>query len=309
MMTLIQDLNRFGNNHLYIKREDLIPFSFGGNKARKAQLFFREIDARKHDAVVTYGSGSSNHCRVIANMAAQRGILCSIISPEEASDETFNTAMMRLFGAEITVCPVDRVAMTIEAKLAQLREQGLNPYFIPGGGHGNIGTQAFVDCYAEIADYEEAQKVHFDYIFLASGTGTTQAGLICGQLMRNDERQIIGISIARRNPRGREVVLDSVKEYLQAQNFVCSEAEIQEKTVFLDDYVLGGYGNYDTDVEITVRNMMVKHGVPMNTTYTGKAFSGMQKYLLANDIRGKNILFLHTGGAPLYFDWLRSIEA
>ena len=35
----------FQNNNLYIKREDLIPFSFGGNKARKAKLFFDEIDS------------------------------------------------------------------------------------------------------------------------------------------------------------------------------------------------------------------------------------------------------------------------
>ncbi|MDI9487229.1 MAG: 1-aminocyclopropane-1-carboxylate deaminase, partial [Bacillota bacterium] len=34
---------QFLNNEIYIKREDLLPFSFGGNKARKAQLFFDEI--------------------------------------------------------------------------------------------------------------------------------------------------------------------------------------------------------------------------------------------------------------------------
>ena len=44
--------------NIYIKREDLIPFSFGGNKARKAELFFREIDAGQYDCVVTYGSSS-----------------------------------------------------------------------------------------------------------------------------------------------------------------------------------------------------------------------------------------------------------
>ena len=37
-------------------------------------------------------------------------------------------------------------------------------------------------------------------IFFASGTGTTQAGLICGQIENADnDRKIIGISIARRN--------------------------------------------------------------------------------------------------------------
>lgn len=30
-------------NHLYVKRDDLIPYSFGGNKARKGFLFLRKL--------------------------------------------------------------------------------------------------------------------------------------------------------------------------------------------------------------------------------------------------------------------------
>ena len=33
--TIIQNLGIYQNNNLFIKREDMIPFSFGGNKARK----------------------------------------------------------------------------------------------------------------------------------------------------------------------------------------------------------------------------------------------------------------------------------
>ena len=212
--TQIQNLGAYSGNHLFIKREDTIPFSFGGNKARKAQLFFEEIERGEYDCVVTYGSSSSNHCRVISNMAVARNMKCYIISPEEASDETYNSKMMRLFGAEITVVPVEQVHDTIEKKLEDLRNKGYCPYFIAGGGHGNIGTQAYVSCYEEIRQYEDVQNIHFDYIFFASGTGTTQAGLVCGQLINKDERKIVGISIARKNPKGRQVVLDSIHEYL-----------------------------------------------------------------------------------------------
>ena len=69
--------------NLYIKREDLIPYSFGGNKARKGLLFFKEIDKGGYDCVVTYGSSHSNHCRIIANMAAARKMKCYLISPRE----------------------------------------------------------------------------------------------------------------------------------------------------------------------------------------------------------------------------------
>jgi len=292
------------NNALYVKREDFIPFSFGGNKARKAQLFFEEIDRNTYDCVVTYGSSSSNHCRVVSNMAYARGMKSYIISPEEASDETYNSKFMELFGTEITVCPVSKVHDTIENKLMSLKEEGLNPYFIAGGGHGNIGTQAYVNCYEEIRQFEFENNIHFDYIFHASGTGTTQAGLICGQLINRDERKIIGISIARKNPRGREVILESIQDYMRENKISISEDSIDNATIFVDDFVGGGYGISTDEVDEVVQNVMRKNGLPLDKTYTGKAFAGMLEYIKQNRIMNKKILFIHTGGTPLFFDSL-----
>lgn len=291
-----------GDNDIYIKREDLIPFSFGGNKARKALYFFEEIDRFGYDCVVTYGSSSSNHCRVVSNMAAARNLPCIIISPEEASEPTFNSRMMNMFGAKIITVPVHRVHDTIENKLAELREEGLNPYFIEGGGHGHWGTQAFVDCYNEICQFEEQEKIHFDYVFFASGTGTTQAGLVCGQLMRNDKRKIIGISIARKNPRGREVVVDSIKNYFKDEGISISDELISETTIFLDNYTGEGYAKASDVINGTIRSMLIKYGVPMDATYTAKAYAGMVDYVERKCIRGAAILFIHTGGTPLFFD-------
>lgn len=303
--TPIQKIENLSDNNFYVKRDDLLPFSFGGNKARKAQLFYNVIDAGYYDCVVTYGSSSSNHCRVVANMATARGLMCYIISPEEASKETFNSKMMSAFGAEITVCPVSEVHDTIERKLEALKEQGHTPYFIAGGGHGNIGTQAYVNCYEEICQYEQKNNIHFDYIFHASGTGTTQAGLICGQLINHDDRQIIGISIARRNPRGREVVLESINDYLAQQQVNVEKELIENLTIFVDDYIQGGYGNTSNATKDIISNVMKKYGIPLDITYTGKAFAGMLSYITDKQIANKNILFIHTGGTPLFFDDLK----
>ena len=304
MMTIIQDLGEYKENRLFIKREDLIPFSFGGNKARKAQLFFREIDKGSCDCVVTYGSGSSNHCRVVANECCRRGLSCCIISPEEASESTFNKQMMMLFGAEIIQVPVNRVHDTIEARIDELKEAGKRPYFIEGGGHGNIGTEAYVQCYEEIKEFEADKLLHFDYIFFASGTGTTQAGLVCGHLTARDERSIVGISIARKNPRGRDVVIRSIRDYLGDR---VSEADIQAATVFIDDYT-SGYGKDDRRVAETIETVLKSYGIPLDATYTGKAFMGMTAYIEQQKIKNKNILFIHTGGTPLFFDTLNKMN-
>lgn len=302
----IQKLDDFDQNILFLKREDLIPYSFGGNKARKALLFFEEIDKEKSDIVVTYGSGSSNHVRVVSNLCAQRGIRCIVITPEEASEPSFNSKLAELFNTEVITVPVKDVHDTIENTLTRLKEEGYKPYFIPGGGHGNIGTQAYVDCYEEIRDYEKQNNLFFDYIFFASGTGTTQAGLVVGQLKHEENRNIIGISIARPNPRGRQVVIDSIKEYLQEYpKDGISEQKLEDATVFDDKYIGDGYGK-ETSLE-TIKEVMIRYGIPLDSTYTGKAFWGMKEYVKEHGIEGKNILFIHTGGTPLFFDTLNKM--
>lgn len=299
-ITPIQKLREnINNNTIYIKRDDLIPISFGGNKARKAILFFEDIKVKGCDYVVTYGSSRSNHCRIISNIAASKGIPCDIISPLETSRTTSNSKMMELFGVEVIQCPVSAVRDTINKKIESLETQGYKPYFIQGGGHGNIGTQAYMDAYKEIKDYEKNIDLHFDYIFHTSGTGTTQAGLVCGQLINGDERQIIGISNARRNPYGGQVVLDSVNDYLKT---ICMTSVNSDLISFIDDYVLDGYGAYNDEIIKTIKQVLIQDGIPMDTTYTGKAFWGMKEYIKKYQITGKNILFIHTGGTPLFFD-------
>lgn len=107
-----------------------------------------------------------------------------------------------------------------------------------------------------------------DYIFFASGTGTTQAGLVCGQIMHGDEREIVGVSIARKNPRGRLVVLDSVKEYL------CDDVAdelIESATIFIDDYIGDGYGKQNEAIKTTIKNMLSNHGIPMDSSIHGQS--------------------------------------
>lgn len=292
------------NNTFFIKRDDLLPISFGGNKARKAVLFFEDIERVSADCVVTYGSSSSNHCRIIANIAAAKGLPCYIISPIESSHPTSNSKMVDLFGAIVEYCLVDEVKTAINRKLRELKVQGYKPYFIQGGGHGDFGTQAYVNAYEEILEYERTSGVFFDYIFHTSGTGTTQAGLVCGKILHGDKREIIGISNARRNPYGGKVVLDSVNSYLKSFNIT---PVTTDSINFVDDYILEGYGSYNKQILVTIKSVLMNDGIPMDTTYTGKAFWGMKEFIRANGIFGKRILFIHTGGTPLFFEKLEEL--
>ncbi len=237
----------------------------------------------------------------------RRPYSCHIISPEDTSQEGkwepfYNARLAGLFGATVEKCPLSLVAETIERRKLAYEREGRKPYFIAGGGHGNPGTEGYVKAYREILAYEKENQVYFDYIFHPSGTGTTQAGLVCGKLLSGDKgRKIIGISIARQQERGREVVKDSIREYLGAR---FDGLYGEEDLVFTDAYRLGGYGQYNEAVKKTIEEVLCREAIPMDTTYVGKAFYGMCQYVEERGIRGKNILFIHTGGTPLFFDFI-----
>jgi D-cysteine desulfhydrase len=202
-------------NNFYIKRDDLLPFSFGGNKVRIAQKYFKDMDKKGCNCIIAYGNSRSNICRVIANMSKAKGIPCLVISPAYESGErveTNNSIFVKVMGAQIIPCIKSDVAATVAKVMSDCRAQGLKPYYIYGDiyGKGNekVAVQAYVEAYEEIILYEEENNIVFDYIFHASGTGTTQTGLICGSLLHGDDRKIIGISVARDAERGYDVIAD-----------------------------------------------------------------------------------------------------
>ncbi|WP_312654089.1 pyridoxal-phosphate dependent enzyme [Proteiniclasticum sp.] len=297
------------SNQFYIKRDDLLPFSFGGNKVRIAEEYFNDMCQKDCDCIISYGSSKSNLNRVIANMSKSMGIPCYVVSPndnESETQETFNSMLVKNIGANIVLCNKNEVADTIESLINQCNREGLRPYYINGNKYGNgnkeVPVRAYIKAYEEILEYERNAGLEFDYIFHASGTGMTQAGLLCGSILNHDEKEIIGISIARSSETGAIPIKDSIDSYFKSLNINKTDAPIS----FTDKYVCGGYGKYNNQIISTVQRVYNTEGIALDTTYTGKAFWGMTEYVKEKQISNSKILFIHTGGTPLFFDDLNS---
>lgn len=288
--------------NLYIKREDLLPFSFGGNKLRIAFEFFNDMQENNYNCIICYGSSRSNLCRVIANISKSLNIECHIVSPVDDKNETTNSLLVDLFGAIVHKCEKSDVANTVENVINKCEQKGLKPYYIYGNkfGIGNeaIPVNAYVETYKEICKQANEMGINFDYIFCPSGTGMTQAGLIVGNYLNENPSKIIGISVARRNEQEVSILQKYVSAYCAKYNIPNFLPEI----IFKDEYLCGGYSLYDKEIVNTIKNEISINGIPLDTTYTGKAFYGMLSYLKENSITNKNVLFIHTGGTPLFFD-------
>ena len=146
--------------------------------------------------------------------------------------------------------------------------------------------------------------LNFDYIFLATGTGATQSGLIAGKVSSHGKENIIGVSVARSESVETEIINGYLHSYFDSDS---NETTYYDHIKILDTHINSGYGNGDKEILHNIKNMLVENGIPLDITYTGKAYTGMLDYLRNNNISDKNILFIHTGGTPLFFNDLDKI--
>lgn len=299
-----------GRNRLFIKREDTLPFSFGGNKVRIANAFYNDMLVKNKNLMIGYGNSRSNLCRALSHLCTSKNMPIWIVSPADddgACCNSFNRNLVIRFNTKIISCRKTEVAATIHQTIYQAEKQGYAPYYMNGDcyGRGNEATpvQAYVDVYKEIIQQAKAEARNYHYIFLATGTGMTHAGLICGRTMFHDRDfapEIVGISIARPVDKARACIENYVTAYMESNGAPCNN----QIRINVADHSCGGYGRYNKEVEDIIFTLLAKDGIALDPVYTGKAFCGMLKYLKEQKIEGCDILFIHTGSNPLFFDWL-----
>ena len=216
------------HNHFYMKREDLLPYSFGGNKVRFAQKFIEDMKREHCDSMIIYGNYHSNLCRILATLCFQLHLPCYMVHNTEdvkEDKETENSRIIRSMGVTEIPCKKTEIADAVQKAVDELREKGCKPYYIYGNTRGEgrewVPMEAYREVYQEICCQERKMGIHFDYIFLASSTNATQSGLLAGSLEESDERNIVGISVSRNETRGKQVIARNLEEYAQMHKATC----------------------------------------------------------------------------------------
>lgn len=294
----IEDLNIVGNKGR-IFRDDIYPFLGGGNKGRKIKYIESHIIENGYNAVVTTGGIQSNHCRALAVLSAKKKWKCTLVLHGDKKKfylSRGNAELMRLSGAEIIFVSPSDIGEKMDQSIDAYKAAGYKPYYVWGGGHTLEGGKAYIDAVKVVSDYSVNNNWTPDYIFLASGTGSTQAGILAGLDKTKINANVIGISVARNQVRAEEVVSKFYDKLIEV-NQIC---KIPRRIIVLDEYLCGGYEKYNAEIENISKNSLSDYGFLLDTTYSGKAFYGMLEFLKKNNITDKNILFWHTGGVFNY---------
>jgi len=277
-----------GGPRLLVKRDDAIPFGFGGNKVRKLEYVLVDAIESGADTLVTLGGVQSNHARATAAAAAALGLDCVLIingTPQERP--TANALLDQLLGARIEYIPSrNERAEATERVMNALRADGKKPFLIPLGASTSIGAIGFANALGELV----GQGVTPDVIVHAGSSGGTQAGLVAGAALMRLDTRIIAVSA--------DDPANAIKETVRRIVRGIDELEEFDREIEVDDTRVGGGYGVPTDASREAQQLAARtEALFVDHTYTAKALGALIAYVRDGRFsEDQTVLFWHTGG-------------
>lgn len=296
-----------GGPKIWIKRDDQLGLTPGGNKTRKLEFLVADALAKGCDTLITCGAPQSNHCRITLSAAAKEGLKCRFVIEERVPgsyDErnSGNNFLFQLMGVEaITVVPGGSDIAAAMQKIADaLAAEDRLGYVIPGGGSNALGGLGYFAGAQELQQQLFEQSLHIDRVVVGSGSSGTHGGMVAAFLANRINITLTGIGVSR-DPE------DQVPLVLCEAQAVCDLLELgitvpEDMVQCVGGFWQPKYSVPNAAMVEAVQLLARTEGILLDPVYTGKIMAGMLGMIRSGEIsKDENVLFLHTGGAPTLF--------
>ena len=289
---------------IWIKRDDMLGLTPGGNKTRKLEFLAADALAQGADTLITCGAPQSNHCRATLSSAIKENMKCRFVIEERVpdsynADASGNNFLFRLMGVEsVTVVPAGtNMLAAMQLVASELAALGRKGYIVPGGGSNAVGGLGYVACAQELQQQFFEQGVQIDKVVVGSGSSGTHGGLLAGFLGNNIQIPIIGIGVSR-DPVDQDPLVhkeaQAVADLLGLNMTVPREAVLS-----FGDWWRPKYSVPNAAMVEAVQMLARTEAILLDPVYTGKIMAGLiglaRKGYFKPD---EKVLFVHTGGAP-----------
>ncbi|HUL09560.1 MAG TPA: 1-aminocyclopropane-1-carboxylate deaminase [Candidatus Acidoferrum sp.] len=297
-----------GKVEIWAKREDCNSgLGGGGNKLRKLEYLAPDVLAQGCDTLVSIGGVQSNHTRQVAAVAAKLGLKCLLVQgswvdwPDGLYDRVGNIQMSRLLGAELRFSQEDfsiAIKRSWEDALESVRRSGGKPYAIPAGASdhplGGLGYAGFAE---ELRRQERNLGFRFDFILVASGSGSTQAGMVVGFAADGRADRVIGIDITAK-PQETRVQVRRIAE--RTADLVSLGRAITEADIVLDERYGGPAYGVPAPATLDAMRLCARlEGMLTDPVYEGKSMQAMIDMVRSGAFpAGSKLLYVHLGGVP-----------
>ncbi len=269
-----------------IKRDDLIDPVISGNKWRKLKYNIEKAKNNKNTGVITFGGAYSNHLIATAQAAYKFGLSSiGIVRGDELNSQSNETLRScNRLGMELVFVTREEYRLrSSKDYITNLHHEYPNNWLVPEGGanyYGAIGCQEILD----------NKKVLYDHIYVASGTGTTAAGILSAS---KGDTKVHAVSALKG-----DFLVEDIRKMMWS--ILSDDETVDEFMLRLDlntEMHLGGYGKTNESLFNLIRSFFDQTGVPLEPIYTGKALMALINDIEKGVVKSSDrILFVHSGG-------------
>lgn len=264
---------------LFIKRDDLIHPVISGNKWRKLKYNLQQAKKEQQSCLLTFGGAWSNHIHATAAAGYYYGFnTIGIIRGETPPALSATLQDAQNWGMQLHFVNREQYRHKTETDfITSLRQQFGNFYLLPEGGSNTLAMQGCAEIIDELTE-------SYDVLCVDCGTGTTLAGVICGN---KDKANILGFSVFK----GEDFLTHEVQ--IMLDNADCESNNWQINC----GYHFGGYAKTTPGLFEFMKTFKRDHDIQLEPVYSSKMFYGIFDLIEKGHFKpGSRILAIHGGG-------------
>ena len=290
-----------GGPRIFLKRDDLTGFAYGGNKTRNLEFRLAHAVTERVDVLLMALEITSNSARqtvAAANKLGMRTVL--VLKGERPAIIQGNLLLNYLLGAEVHFARDAKEQQSIvEDVFEQLRQAGKKPLVLTSEPIFDIGSAlAYFECTLELLEQMQNLGAYPDYLYMTSG-GKGQAGLVLAKKFLDAPYKVHGVTVSYEydvQPRTAKIANAA------AQHLGLDTRIFPEEVVSFSDFVGPGYGVPTEEAYEAMKLMAQTEGVILDPIYTGKCFAALHHHITQGVIEpDATVVFIHTGGSPAIF--------
>lgn len=284
---------------IWFKRDDLTGLGLGGNKVRGLEFLLADAERKDADCLVTGAGPQSNWALLAATAARLCGLDPFVVHYGSDAPAEGNQLLHRIVGTT-TAFTGDAERASVDAEIERradaLRDKGRRPYVIPRGGGTPLAAVGYVQTCLELLDQLQRLDVRPNELWLATGSCSTQAGLVAGTRWLRMPVQPVGVTVSRPVAECRTRIAKLAAEAAELVGAPTHDHRVQ----VLDGYLGPGYGQASPEGAAATALVARTEGVLLDPVFAAKAMAGLIDACRGGHVEGP-VVFLVTGGAPTLF--------
>ena len=293
---------------IYIKRDDKVHNTYGGNKLRKFEFILGEALKKKKKGIITLGGIGTNHGLACAIITKELGLKCELnlyLQPLTWHVQR-SLLLYDFFGAKLHFTKSFELGV-LKSLLFRLFHPKYYLMSIGGSpilGFGTpLGSVGFINAMFELKkQIDEGSMPIPDIIFVPAGSSGSSAGLIAGCILLGLKTKVYPVKVSIDivvNPKTLMKIANKTLKFLRKRDKTIPDVKVRENDFQLIKGYLGStYGVKTVRGQNAVDLIYDLEGKSrdfrLETTYTGKTMAAMLDFLEKEENKTKKVLFWNT---------------